>query len=82
MPYQVEMKPRDTGGNSPPAGLTGQSAPLRRARPLGMGLEAQKALLSDYGMGYLSQKGSTMQSTKDEAPEWWNTLGLLGNNPT
>lgn len=23
-----------------------------------------------------------MQPTKDEAPEWWNTLGLLGNNPT
>jgi hypothetical protein len=38
-----------TGGISPPAGPAGQSAPLQGARPLGMGLKAQKALLSDYG---------------------------------
>jgi hypothetical protein len=31
---------------------------------------------------YVSQNEGKMQSTKDEAPEWWNTLGLLGNNPT
>ena len=49
---------------------------------MGVGLEAQKALLSDYGSCVLVSNGGKMQPTKDEAPEWWNTLGLLGNNPT